>query len=470
MSSPVITVKGLGKQYRIGPRERYKTLRESLTNVFTAPFHWSKNPKSALRAGGPQGPEAIRNSQLGYLPSSIPHPPSNDSPFSIRNSQSEIRNQDTLWALKDISFEVQKGDVVGIIGPNGAGKTTLLKVLSRITEPTEGEVELKGRVGSLLEVGTGFHPELTGRENIYLNGAILGMSKAEINSKFDEIVAFAEIEKFLDTPVKHYSTGMGTRLAFAIAAHLEPEILLVDEVLSVGDMAFRKKCLGKMQDVSQEGRTVLFVSHEMNAIRRLCQKGLWLSKGKLQENGVISDVVREYEESVLGSNSISACRVERKNPPNSQKYFSWVSISSGDGKLTTVFRFGDVIHLTIGMEGCAPHNSHFVEWFLNEPSQGNRVAWGATHALPEGDISGDSKEISFLIGPLPLAEGQYSISLAMGVPGVIDLDFWHDAIAFEVTNSDPFDTGYHYTTRYAPSLIPYQIIIGQISRRGQNRR
>lgn len=423
MTDIAIRVKGLSKQYRIGSRERYKTLRESIVTAVSSPFRRIKSfhPKNLL--------------------SSIPHPPS-----------------DTIWALKDVSFEVKHGEVIGIIGPNGAGKTTLLKILSRITEPTAGEVELKGRVGSLLEVGTGFHPELTGRENIYLNGAILGMSKAEINKKFDEIVSFAEVEKFLDTPVKHYSTGMGTRLAFAIAAHLEPEILLVDEVLSVGDMAFRKKCLGKMQDVSQEGRTVLFVSHEMNAIRRLCQQGLWLDKGKIRTIGPVGDVVRKYEESFLGSNSITKSRVERDKLPNSPKYFSWVSLASKDGEPTTIFRFGDVMRLTVGMEGYTPHRTHFVEWFLNEPAQGNRVAWGATHALPEGDVSGDSKEISFLIGPLSLAEGRYSISLAMGVPGVMDLDFWHDAILSEIIDSDPLNTGYHYTTQYAPSLIPYRII------------
>lgn len=427
MSSTVITVKGLSKQYRIGGQKvRYKTLRDTLTSVFMAPFHRRNNLKS-------------KNCNLQY--------------------SSGLNSADNFWALKDVSFEIQQGDVIGIIGRNGAGKTTLLKILSRITEPTEGEVELKGRVGSLLEVGTGFHPELTGRENIYLNGAILGMSKAEINKKFDEIVAFAEIEKFLDTPMKRYSTGMGTRLAFAIAAHLEPEILLVDEVLSVGDIAFRKKCFGKMQDVSHEGRTVLFVSHEMNAIRRLCKNGLWLDKGRVAAIGDVCDIVRKYEESVLGSNSFRACRVERQNPPNSPKHFFWVSLASADGEPLTVFRFGDILRLTIGMEGRTSHSTHFVEWFLNEPTQGNRVAWGATHALPEGDINGNAKEMSFLIGPLPLAEGQYSISLAMGVPAIINLDFWQDAIIFEICGCDPGETGYSYNTLYAPIFIPYKVDI-----------
>jgi lipopolysaccharide transport system ATP-binding protein len=203
--------------------------------------------------------------------------------------------QEEFWALKDVSFEVKQGDRVGIIGRNGAGKSTLLKILSRITQPTTGEITLNGRVASLLEVGTGFHPELTGRENIYLNGAILGMGKSEIKKNFDEIVDFAEVEKFLDTPVKHYSSGMYVRLAFAVAAHLEPEILIVDEVLAVGDSSFQKKCLGKMEDVAEkEGRTVLFVSHNMAAISNLCSKGIWLNKGEIVSLGKANDVMSEY--------------------------------------------------------------------------------------------------------------------------------------------------------------------------------
>jgi lipopolysaccharide transport system ATP-binding protein len=213
----------------------------------------------------------------------------------------------TIWALKDVSFEVKRGEVVGIIGRNGAGKTTLLKILSRITEPTEGYAEIRGRVGSLLEVGTGFHAELTGRENIYLSGAIIGMKKAEIERKFDEIVAFAEIEKFIDTPVKHYSNGMYVRLAFALAAHLEPEILLVDEVLAVGDASFQKKCLGKMGDVAKGGRTVLFISHQMNQIRRLCEKAMWLDAGQIQKLGHTPEVVGAYE-TAMSSVSLEAIR------------------------------------------------------------------------------------------------------------------------------------------------------------------
>ena len=199
-----------------------------------------------------------------------------------------------FWALKNVSFEVKRGEIVGIIGRNGAGKSTLLKILSRITEPTEGRVLVRGRIASLLEVGTGFHPELTGRENIFLNGAILGMTRREIRKKFDEIVAFAEVERFLDTPVKRYSSGMYMRLAFAVAAHLEPEILLVDEVLAVGDAAFQKKCLGKMGDVAKEGRTILFVSHNMTAVQSLCDRVVWLDDGRVVQQGDAGIIVTEY--------------------------------------------------------------------------------------------------------------------------------------------------------------------------------
>ena len=248
---PIIKVDNLGKQYRIGLRAMgYSTLRESLV-------------------------EAVRGS-LKHLRRTAP--PADE----------------TIWALKDVNFEIEPGEAVGIIGRNGAGKSTLLKILSRITEPTTGRVELYGRVGSLLEVGTGFHPELTGRENVYLNGAILGMRKAEIDSKFDEIVAFAEIEKFLDTAVKRYSSGMYVRLAFGVAAHLNPEVLVIDEVLAVGDSAFQKKCLGKMKDVTRDGRTVIFVSHNVGAIQQLCTRAILLNEGMVVMDGSPQSVVSGY--------------------------------------------------------------------------------------------------------------------------------------------------------------------------------
>src|SRR5262245_15627782 len=255
MNEIAIRSEGLGKSYRLGggarPAFRYKSLREAIS----------------VKAG---------------------------APFRQRAKKSES----SFWALRDVSFRIARGEAVGIIGRNGAGKSTLLKVLSRITDPTEGFVELWGRVGSLLEVGTGFHPELSGRENIYLNGAILGMRTSEIRRKFDEIVAFAEVEKFLDTPVKHYSSGMYVRLAFAVAAHLEPEILVIDEVLAVGDAAFQRKCLGKMGEVGREGRTILFVSHNMQAVRQLCSRALWIENGRIADSGASATVVDAYLGSV----------------------------------------------------------------------------------------------------------------------------------------------------------------------------
>ena len=265
-TNPIIKVDNLGKQYRLGAEAApYSTVREVVMDALKAPLR-------SLRRNG---------------------------------------SDPTIWALRDVSFEVKPGEIVGIIGRNGAGKSTLLKVLSRITEPTIGRVELYGRVASLLEVGTGFHPELTGRENIFLNGSILGMSRKEIESKFDEIVAFAEIEKFIDTPVKRYSSGMYVRLAFAVAAHLEPEILVVDEVLAVGDYAFQQKCLNKMQDVSTRGRTVLFVSHNMGAISRLCQRCILLDKGQMVLSGSTDKVVETY---IIGGAERSAEYFQATDP------------------------------------------------------------------------------------------------------------------------------------------------------------
>jgi lipopolysaccharide transport system ATP-binding protein len=256
MSDIAIRAEGLGKLYRIGgPKQKYRTIRETIVDTATMPFQRARGVMRGEAAGG---------------------------------------GHESFWALKNISFEVKHGEVVGIIGRNGAGKSTLLKVLSRITEPSAGYVDVYGRVGSLLEVGTGFHPELTGRENIYLNGAILGMTREEIARKFDEIVDFAEIEKFIDTPVKHYSSGMGLRLGFAVAAHLEPEILVVDEVLAVGDMNFQQKCLGKMDEVSQHGRTILFVSHNMAAIRQLCPKTMVINNGQIIFQGDTSEGINYY--------------------------------------------------------------------------------------------------------------------------------------------------------------------------------
>src|ERR1700735_2917240 len=277
MSDVVISVEGLGKKYRIrhqGAR-KYVALRDVVVDRFTTPSRWIREKRRS--GNGSQSP--------GILPST-----------------STPASSEDFWAIQDLSFKVNQGDVVGIIGRNGAGKSTLLKILSRITEPTVGRIRIKGRVASLLEVGTGFHAELTERENIFLNGAILGMSRAEIKTKFDEIVAFAASEQFLDTPVKHYSSGMYVRLAFAVAAHLEPQILIVDEVLAVGDSEFQKKCLGKIREVATGGRTILFVSHNMQSVSVLCNRGMFLRGGLLEYTGSTKEAIDRYISSFSKTN------------------------------------------------------------------------------------------------------------------------------------------------------------------------
>ncbi|MDD2338771.1 MAG: ABC transporter ATP-binding protein [Methanosarcina sp.] len=292
---PIIEVKHLSKQYNIGMDTTYKTFCESFTSAVRHPLKTLKDCR-------------------------MPN--------------------DTFWALKDVNFEIEQGEIVGIIGRNGAGKSTLLKILSRITYPTEGEIIMRGRVGSLLEVGTGFHPELTGRENIYFNGAILGMKKREIDDKFDEIVKFSGVEKFLDTPVKRYSSGMQVRLAFSVAAHLEPEILLVDEVLAVGDAEFQKKCLGKMGEVAEEGRTVLFVSHELSSIQKLCNRCLLLDRGTTKLKGEPEKVIEYYmfQNKISGNKSIT-----RKG--NGKVQFENYYVGNKEKKQKNQFLMGDTIYV-----------------------------------------------------------------------------------------------------------------------------
>lgn len=301
MSEVAIRVEDLSKLYQIGSRKAgYKTLREAVANAAKTPFRAARYITSRRRV-----------------------------------SHDSHNNGNTIWALKDISFEVKRGEVVGLIGPNGSGKSTLLKILSRITEPTKGCAEIHGRVSSMLEVGTGFHPELTGRENIYLNGAILGMRKAEIERKFDEIVDFSEVEKFIDTQVKHYSSGMYLRLAFAVAAHLEPEILLVDEVLAVGDTAFQRKCLGKMGEVAKQGRTVFLVSHNMASITRLSEKVLWLNNGQLQAYGDPEDIVASYLSSGIQESGEIVFPDDSESAPGSEYVrLQAIRIKNRDGQIT----------------------------------------------------------------------------------------------------------------------------------------
>jgi len=368
--SSVIAVENLSKKYIIGhqKQERYTALRDVLANGAKRFTHKLCHPFAAP---------------------------------AIDPAHEEF------WALKEVSFDIQQGDRVGIIGRNGAGKSTLLKILSRITEPTSGKVSIKGRVASLLEVGTGFHPELTGRENISLNGAILGMSKAEIKSKFDEIVAFAEVEKFLDTPVKHYSSGMYVRLAFAVAAHLEPEILIVDEVLAVGDAQFQKKCLGKMEEVGKQGRTVLFVSHNMAMISNLCQKGIVLKQGGLLFQGEMSEaVLAYYQDNRNGERSYNqhGSKYESENA----KLLSAEIIRSSESDEITIH--DDVLirmkyQLKKTVDGKCVPNFHVYRAdgtcvFVVSPENIN--------ALPPGDYCADCK----IPGDL-LNEGAYFVGMAL---------------------------------------------------------
>lgn len=306
---PIIKVEGLGKQYRVGTRvQQFATLRESISAAV-------RKPLTALRP----------------------------------NDHSE-----TFWALQDVDFEVEPGEVIGVVGRNGAGKSTLLKILSRITEPTTGRAELFGRVASLLEVGTGFHPELTGRENVFLNGAILGMRKAEIDRQFDEIVAFAEIEKFIDTPVKRYSSGMYVRLAFAVAAHLEPEILIIDEVLAVGDAQFQKRCLGKMNEVAKSGRTVIFVSHNMRAVAQLCGHCIWIHDGQLMARGLANEVVVEYLSSVQPQKRDGLITDEMHEHEAPELSFTSVELLDDADQTTAVSYFGDPLRFRVEFKVLKP--------------------------------------------------------------------------------------------------------------------
>jgi lipopolysaccharide transport system ATP-binding protein len=391
---PAISVKGVSKQYRIGAREQAdRALRETLIALAAAPF----------RCLG----------RIGQAP-----PP-----------------EELIWALKDVSFEVQPGEVVGVIGRNGAGKSTLLKILSHITEPTEGRIELRGRIVSLLEVGTGFHPELTGRENIYLNGTILGMKKTEIDQKFDEIVAFAETEKFLDTPVKHYSSGMYVRLAFAVAAHLDPEILLVDEVLSVGDAAFQKKCLGKMESVSKQGRTVFVVSHSIATIMSLCTRCMLLEQGSLTQDGKPSEVIALYQEG-LTSKAEYAPEVAfaLRNATGKAKITSVTMTPLGaDGRPRPVLRVGYDMQIDVAIVAVEKVVEANVALVISEMS-GYRVI-DANIAMKNEFLNlqpGQEAHIRFILHNVLLRPDTYRLGLGIGRRAVEPIDIVPSAKVFTV--------------------------------------
>ncbi|MBD2176646.1 ATP-binding cassette domain-containing protein [Pseudanabaena sp. FACHB-1998] len=385
MSDTVIRVENLSKKYIIGhqKQERYTSLRDVIAN----------------------GTKSLLHSLSGKRP----------------DDSDDISEE--FWALKDVSFEIKQGDRVGIIGRNGAGKSTLLKILSRITEPTSGKISIKGRVASLLEVGTGFHPELTGRENVYLNGAILGMDRAEIKKKFDEIVAFAEIERFLDTPVKRYSSGMYVRLAFAVAAHLEPEILIVDEVLAVGDAQFQEKCLGKMQDVTKEGRTIIFVSHNMGAIKALCQRGLYLRKGELLANDSIEKIVNCYFDSGQVYSLDYFCPEIRERP-----YIKTIRISQQDNLQNNNFNIDKSITIYIEFESYG--KNEIVTCIAVRNQQGLLVHHSSDEFMTEKTSIGDIRKC--IIPAYGLSASKYYVDVSIAQRNYEILDQVFDFLCFEV--------------------------------------
>ncbi|HEX3145611.1 MAG TPA: ABC transporter ATP-binding protein [Pyrinomonadaceae bacterium] len=386
----------MGKQYRINVRDAaYGTLRESLMHFIRRPFQQARRTGPAAKA------------------------------------------DDRIWALKDVNVEIAPGEVVGIIGRNGAGKSTLLKILSRITEPTTGRVELRGRVGSLLEVGTGFHAELSGRENIYLNGAILGMTHNEIGRKFDEIVAFAEVGKFLDTPVKRYSSGMYVRLAFAVAAHLEPDILLIDEVLAVGDASFQRKCLNKMKDVGAQGRTVLFVSHNMPAVTRLCERTILLGDGTIVEDGPSHKVVGSYLKSQLGTMAAREWTEVAQAPGNEIAVLRAVRVRTEDGRISDAIDIRRSVGVEMEFEIIEPGhvlvpNYHFTneEGVLAFIASDMDPAW---HRRPRP--VGRYVSTAWIPGNF-LAEGTVIVSAALSTVDPVKVHFFErDAVAFQVIDS-----------------------------------
>ncbi len=352
-----------------------------------------------------------------------------------------------IWALEDINFEVRQGEVLGIIGRNGAGKSTLLRILSRITEPTEGRVEMRGRVGSLLEVGTGFHPELTGRENVFLNGAILGMAKAEIHGKFDEIVSFSEVEKFIDTPVKRYSSGMQVRLAFAVAAHLETEILLIDEVLAVGDLAFQRKCLGKMGEVARAGRTVLFVSHNMSSVLKFCQSGLFLDEGKIVFSGTAREAVGSYLRSLQDFEADQdILNLPREGGLGELMRFSRCTLLDSKGRTTNSLMFGEPfsVHLEAVSDSKIDDISLIIriESFAGEPITGP-----ASEDAGKFFAISESEPLNVVAGfeDLNLTPGTYWITVSARL-GKVGLDQVVKAVSFEISQSTFGETKPHSGT------------------------
>jgi lipopolysaccharide transport system ATP-binding protein len=389
-------VDGLSKRYRVGKEIGYGSLREIIVNKLKAPF----------------------------------------------SSENRSRGESHFWALREVGFEVQPGEILGLIGSNGAGKSTLLKILSRITRPTTGRVELRGRVGSLLEVGTGFHPELTGRDNIFLNGAILGMRRAEIVSKFDEIVDFSGVEKFVDTPVKRYSSGMYVRLAFAVAAHLQPEIMLIDEVLAVGDAEFQKKCLGKMGDVARAGRTIIFISHNLTVIEALCNRCLLMRGGTIVASGASSEVISGYLASMVQRKSGAVSLLNHPGRTgSSDRSMTSVTLATDGIEPASTVRMGGTLEVKVSFDSRRPVLPVF--GIIIKSASGvsilsfNNKFIGGYH-FEKRVVSGT---ISCIVNDLPLLPGEYALDLYFG-DGPFDIDIVCDAISIEVLPADVFGTGH----------------------------
>jgi lipopolysaccharide transport system ATP-binding protein len=369
-----------------------------------------------------------------------------------RHEEADKREMRTIWALRDVSFDIQEGEVVGVVGRNGAGKSTLLKILARVTEPSEGRAVLRGRVGSLLEVGTGFHYELTGRENAYLSGKILGMTHAEVDAKFDEIVEFAEMERFIDTPVKRYSSGMFLRLAFSVAAHLNPAILLVDEVLAVGDVKFREKCLARIGEVSHEGRTVVFVSHDLSAIVTTCARALLIHGGRLELDGPAREVAAAYENAGLvpaaaGGRFVRDLSLLTTATP----VFVSAELRNGRGEGTTHFSYGDSLELEIVTSPDAAVPDFSIDWQIIDARR-HPVAHGSSVLMHSRYFEpGDVVRLS--VENLPLAAGRYGVDLTARLPDIANFDYWSTEIGFEIDSCDPFGTGSDYYARDGLSQV-----------------
>jgi len=415
---PAIRVDNLSKHYRIGPSQArpYRTLRESLVDTACVPVR-------ALRRA------------FGYR--------------SVREPQQST----DFWALKDVSFEVKPGEVVGIIGRNGAGKSTLLKILSRITEPTKGRIEVRGRMGSLLEVGTGFHPELTGRENIYMNGSILGMSSREIHNKFDQIVEFSEIEQFLDTPVKRYSSGMYVRLAFSVAAHLEPEILVVDEVLAVGDIAFQRKCLGRMGEIGRSGRTDLFVSHNMGAIEALCDSAILLETGKIKASGHVHNVTLEYYRNLENQTNKGFVNLESTlRDSGLAPIIHHASLLDEQDHPTNYLPLGGRFRLRIGLFSQSTLDQPTVGVAIDDDKQQRYLTIQSPLSFCAINQLKGYCEVDCDISAFPLAPGDFSITLGIASKGT-QVDYLRHVLGFTVVNSDAFGEGrgFHRGICVAPS-------------------